>query len=205
MASRAPIADIFVDFFKNWPWAYGDSIMIVFSAIIIIAIIWVIMVLTVGFIVDKDTYLPPFEVPADTAAITLSKDQFWIKIYHRFWGSYPRDICTYVKRSIFMTAFFLVTGAGVLLTLISAIPVVSWILWGLSWLMLEIPGFSAVILKGIAQGVGYAVSVPITYKLLAALAGLILLVLFFRSQTWRIAKLWIKSKKEKYCLPIRVE
>jgi hypothetical protein len=191
-------------YFINWPLSSGDSIAAVWFAIIAFMLIFAVMMAITCMMVDKDKCSPSPEVPADIAAITLSKDKLWMKVYYGLWGSYPRNLCAYVERSVFMAILLIVTGTGAILAIAGVIPILCWGILGLLWLIAELPSLAVFALRGIAQGVSYAIFMPITYQLLAVLTGLVLFVLFLRSQTWQIIKLWIKSKKEKYCLSIRV-
>lgn len=195
-------------YFQNWPLSSSVSIAIVWLVAILFLLTSMIMI-AISFLMvirdEKDKHFSSPEVPADIAAITFSKDRLWMRVYYGLWKSYPRNLCVYVKRSAFMVVLFIITGVGASLLLAGVIPILSWSILGLFWLITELPGLSVFALRGIAQGASYVILMPITYKLLAVLAGLVLLVSFLRSQAWQIIKLWIKSKKEKYCLPIRVE
>lgn len=201
--------------FQGWPFCGGDDPW----ALVMLGVV-AVLVLFLGFFLPAMRFASPYrvreaappEVPLSIAAIDVRRNAWWVWEYHYIWRQYPRDICSAFPRLVamvivglidvgaaltvgfaFLTVFIQVTVNvwNVLPKLITALPQMAW------WMITALP-------SAIAMGARYAASASITYQLLAAAIATALLVLFFRSKAWQLTRLWIRSKKERVCLRIRV-
>ena len=150
----------------------------------------------------------PPEVPEELAAWTLRRDSLWVRWYHRYFGHYPRDICSYVPMSCLLILSVGVVSVGAVLILLPLLTWLSWILYGLYLFIVEFPTmvvwlftkFPALVLS-VAVFIG---TTPLAYKAVAVLVALVFGIMFFRSRTRQLLRLWVRAKKKRFCRQIRV-
>ena len=150
----------------------------------------------------------PPEVPEELAAWTLRRDSLWVRFYHWYFGYYPRDICSYIPMSCLLILGVVMISVGAVLILLPLLSWLLWILYGLYCLIVEFPTIVVwLFTKFPALVVSVAVFIgttPLAYKAVAVLVALMLGIIFFRSRTWQLLRLWVRAKKKRFCPRIRV-
>lgn len=159
------------------------------------------------------------EVVPGVSAWEVDRNSLWVQYYHFWFDKYPSNICPYVKHSAFMLFASLLVLFGisnllfVLLALISSMvylmaksfvwfftnlpelfSTATWSIWSV---ILTVP-------SGVTKMGKFAFEQNWVSVLIIFTSVCFLLYLLFRSRSYQVVKLRIKSFKEKNCVPIRI-
>ena len=207
---------VLVPVLRNFPWLRTELLELLTISLFAFMLVLISILVGRSFFTVFSEDQSPTEIPQNSAAWTVRKDAPWIRLYHWFYETYPRDICSYFWASIFLLiASILNTLSGLALLLFGISIFIFWLPLGIWYLFLAIlgvikilpqlfGGFMQTLFRNIISGGDYLLSISLTYQVLTGMVLLLVLILFFRSRAGKLTRLWIKAKKGRYCPRIRV-
>ena len=209
---RADIVGILIDF---PPWIHiNETFFPLFVLGIIFSVAVLLLKMFFGDVSSPEESSP--EVPDGPNVWTVYKNALWIRYYYWVYGVYPRDICSYFWKSLMILGASILSIIFIPMVLVVLISFACWAVVGMAstlWLIIVgSPEFIKLLLQGITwlffgivDGAPYVISFSLTYKVIGVGGSIACLILFFRSNAWKVMRLWMKAKKERFCPRIRVK
>lgn len=206
------VSRVLVDMITHFPWGGTNSIVLFFMLGLLFLVVFLVPKLIWGKYPSEEN--PP-EVPEGVGAWTIRRQALWTRYFHGFWGRYPRDICSYFWLSLVLGALSVLLAVSCLMLLAVTITVVHWIaysVWLLAFSILvwipQIPAFLiwciSVVFGGLIYGGRVIITAPATYKIIGICLMIAVVYAFFRSNAWKVTRLWASAKKNKLCPRIRI-